>query len=191
MQDESRLDGFYSELRFHWLSSDSLTSGKTSGQHELHRHVWFPTHVVGAADNTTLKVTMANCDVTLHDARSLTSIACDRYVLRYATRETTRVLFPAKSSLSGHILKLSQYAVAQLVPIPVASGLVAARLLGLRVRIPSGAWMCVLCVVHQKTKGKMQDNQDAKQVRIQLVEALCRKVAGSIPDGVVWDFSLT
>jgi hypothetical protein len=36
----------------------------------------------------------------------------------------------------------------------------------------------------------MQDNQDAKQVRIQLVEALCRKVAGSIPDGVVWDFSL-
>ena len=36
----------------------------------------------------------------------------------------------------------------------------AGHLLGLRVRIPSGAWMFALCVV--KTKGKMQDNQDKR-----------------------------
>jgi hypothetical protein len=36
---------------------------------------------------------------------------------------------------------------------------VAARLLGLRVRIPPGAWMFVLCVL-SKDKGKMQDSQD-------------------------------
>ena len=38
------------------------------------------------------------------------------------------------------------------------------RLLGLRVRIPPGAWMHVLCVV--QTRRKMQDNQDAVTLRV-------------------------
>jgi hypothetical protein len=36
----------------------------------------------------------------------------------------------------------------------------ATRLLRLRVLIPPGVWMVVLCVLRWKTKGKMQDNQN-------------------------------
>ena len=44
-------------------------------------------------------------------------------------------------------------------------GSAAYPLLGLRVRIPPGAWMFVSCVVSKRQKGKMQDNQDVQSTR--------------------------
>ena len=54
----------------------------------------------------------------------------------------------------------------EFLPIPVAerskARVCGRSLLGLRVRILSGAWMFVLCVASADKKGKMQDNQDRK-----------------------------
>ena len=50
-------------------------------------------------------------------------------------------------------------------PSGLRRGSAADRLLGIRVRIPLGAWMFVLCVLYSKDKRQIQDNQD-KEVEI-------------------------
>ena len=45
-------------------------------------------------------------------------------------------------------------------------GSAADRLLGLRVRIPPGAWMFVLCELHIKDKRHSQDNEDKEIVQL-------------------------
>ena len=51
-------------------------------------------------------------------------------------------------------------------PIGLRQGSAADRLLGLRVRMPPGAWMFLLCVIYSKDKkAKIHDNQD-REVRV-------------------------
>jgi hypothetical protein len=49
------------------------------------------------------------------------------------------------------------------LPLPVAERSATDRLLGLRVRIPLGAWKSVLCVLYSKDKRQSQDNQNKVQ----------------------------
>ena len=56
-------------------------------------------------------------------------------------------------------------------PRGLRRGSVTSHLVGLRVRIPSGAWMFVLCVVSQdKKKAKARIIKTKKQVRIKYKE---------------------
>jgi hypothetical protein len=54
----------------------------------------------------------------------------------------------------------------------------ANRLLGLLVRILSGAWMFVLCVVSKILKGKMQDIQDKETSKVEVQSAREYKIQG-------------
>ena len=54
-------------------------------------------------------------------------------------------------------------------PSDLRWGFVAARLVGLRVRIPPGAWMFVLCVLYSKDRRQSQDEED-KEVQIKYRE---------------------
>ena len=51
-------------------------------------------------------------------------------------------------------------------PSCLRRGSAADRLLGLRVRIPPGAWMFVLCVLYSKDKRHSQNNQDNEVIQM-------------------------
>ena len=83
--------------------------------------------------------------------------------------------------------------------IPVTERSKARVLLEVRVQIPPGTWMIVLC--EQRQKDKIQDSQDKEsntdEVQTEYKRTkknwlrhcdTSRKVAGSIPDGVVGTF---
>ena len=55
-------------------------------------------------------------------------------------------------------------------PSGLRRGSVADRLLGLRVRIPPGAWIFVLCELHSKDKRHSQDNQDKAVIQMKYKE---------------------
>ena len=66
-------------------------------------------------------------------------------------------------------------------PKDLRRGSAADRLLGMRVRIPPGAWMFVLCVLYIKDKRQSQGNQDTRvQIKYREEKNLVKNLARSL-----------